>query len=623
MKKVRKFLCIFLAACMLGSSAAAVEPEMTEEPTASAAETEEQDFTLPTEDAAEPPAAETPAENLPETETEEPEKSNQQLAAEHLYALGIWKGTGTDENGQPVFALEQPLTRIEVMVMLIRLLGEENQVSAYKSDYMQFQDTGTWERPYIGYAYAQGLTQGISGIRFGTKQLADGKQCLTFLLRALGYRDDLGDFSYEQALRFGQDLGVVTSEQIEMWQTKGFTRGDLAQLCDNILQMPVKNSTVTLEQILTGTFEGENLSALTCKISGSTTVSYGKPMEMIVTVGGLTQPATVSYAWKLGNATIRSGSIEIENGFQFVYREPAAFLAYETSQAKTLSLVLQGEDIQKTLRRQCWCENQSVNTHIQNLTLPANVSIPNGKRIVYGKSGAGRELVAYEFGSGDKVLFLNFAIHGFEDHWAHDGYALVLVAEKLMKSLSENIDRLNRDHWRVVVVPCANPDGLVDGWSNNGPGRCTIYHYLKETLVSGGIDLNRSFSRSFTVNTNSRNYTSAVSMAAPEAQALGTLIRQKKSQTTSIFLDVHGWTQQIITSQKNSVLTQVLQKAFPANRWSSVIGAHGYVANYAYGEGYQSGLFEFPSNVTSHSAMTSRGYDTRFVEAMWNLLSKA
>ena len=344
MKKVGEFLCVFLAACMLCSSAAAVEPEITEELTASATETENQNLALPAEDTAEPPATETLTEDLteepPETETEESEKSKQQLAAEHLYDLGIWKGTGTDENGQPVFALEQPLTRIEVMVMLIRLLGEEDQVSAYRADCMQFQDTGTWEKPYIGYAYAQGLTQGISGIRFGTKQLADGKQCLTFLLRALGYRDDLGDFSYKEVLSFGQNLGVVTPEQLQSWQTKGFTRGDLAELCNEILQMPVKNSTTTLEQILTGAFEGESLSALTCKISGSTTVPYGKPMEMIVTIGGLAQPTTVSYAWKLGNTTIRSGSIQIQNDFQFVYREPVAFLAHEASQAKTLSLVL-------------------------------------------------------------------------------------------------------------------------------------------------------------------------------------------------------------------------------------------------------------------------------------------
>ena len=50
-----------------------------------------------------------------------------------------------------------------------------------------FTDVADWAKPYVGYAYANGLTAGVSQTRFGSESSVTAAQFLTFVLRALGY----------------------------------------------------------------------------------------------------------------------------------------------------------------------------------------------------------------------------------------------------------------------------------------------------------------------------------------------------------------------------------------------------------------------------------------------------
>lgn len=116
--------------------------------------------------------------------------------------------------------------------------------------------------------------------------------------------------------------------------------------------------------------------------------------------------------------------------------------------------------------------------------------------LVYGQSGAGRDLKAYRYGDGENVIILAFAIHGWEDNFSRDGQLLVDTAEDLMQVLEDRYDELVRSgDWSVYVLPCLNPDGLYDGWTCNGPGRCTTYRLDANgnNIYGVGIDLNRSF----------------------------------------------------------------------------------------------------------------------------------
>ena len=78
-----------------------------------------------------------------------------------------------------------------------------------------------------------------------------------------------------------------------------------------------------------------------------------------------------------------------------------------------------------------------------DLTIPASA-----EAVVYGTSGAGRDLTAYRFGDGKNVMVLTFCIHGYEDNWDGDGEAMVWVADRVMQEVDGNL-RLLADYDRL------------------------------------------------------------------------------------------------------------------------------------------------------------------------------
>lgn len=89
-------------------------------------------------------------------------------SANALYQLGLFKGTGKDAQGNPIFDLDRTPTRYEAVTLLVRLLGRANEAES-KEWNTPFTDlTADWAKPYVGYAYANKLTSGTSsGITYG------------------------------------------------------------------------------------------------------------------------------------------------------------------------------------------------------------------------------------------------------------------------------------------------------------------------------------------------------------------------------------------------------------------------------------------------------------------------
>jgi len=171
-----------------------------------------------------------------------------QNAAEYLYELGLFRGTGTDSGGAPVFELERSPNRSEALVMVLRLMGLEEE--ALSSDYSHpFTDSSEWNEPYIAYAYNKGLTMGVSKTRFGANEPATAQMYITFVLRCLGYTDsgNSPDFSYSGSVSFAADIGLVDSGFSDY---TNFTRGDVAIISRNALSQPLRNSEQTLYQKL-------------------------------------------------------------------------------------------------------------------------------------------------------------------------------------------------------------------------------------------------------------------------------------------------------------------------------------------------------------------------------------
>lgn len=163
-------------------------------------------------------------------------------AANALYELGLFNGTGKDEGGNPIFDLDRTPTRYEAVTMLVRLLGRASEAES-KEWNTPFNDVTAWVKPYVGYAYENKLTSGTSGTTYGGAGNITASQYLTFVLRALGY-DSGTDFQWDKAWELSDKIGL-TSGQYNA-STTNFTRGDVAFISYRVLSCKIKNSDQTL-----------------------------------------------------------------------------------------------------------------------------------------------------------------------------------------------------------------------------------------------------------------------------------------------------------------------------------------------------------------------------------------
>lgn len=160
-----------------------------------------------------------------------------------LKAMGLFQGVSDTD-----FALSRAPTRAEALVMLLRLLGLEKDALAENHSH-PFQDTAAcaWADPYIGYAYAAGLTKGQSETAFGGTEPADARSYLTFVLRALGYAEgEDGDFTWEKPFPLARSLGLLPVQV----QTYNFLRADVASVSYAALNAVCKDSSETLAETL-------------------------------------------------------------------------------------------------------------------------------------------------------------------------------------------------------------------------------------------------------------------------------------------------------------------------------------------------------------------------------------
>lgn len=165
--------------------------------------------------------------------------------ADALNELGLFSGTSIDKNGNPVYSLDIAPTRQQAMVMLIRLMGKEDD--ALNGTYSHpFTDVNSWADRYVAYAYEKGLTSGTGETTFGGNQTINAKQYITFLLRALGYDDSKGDFSYNNVLSFSDSIGLTDGKYT---QGNGFFRKDLVWLSCGALLQKTKQGTFLIKQL--------------------------------------------------------------------------------------------------------------------------------------------------------------------------------------------------------------------------------------------------------------------------------------------------------------------------------------------------------------------------------------
>ena len=166
--------------------------------------------------------------------------SYEENLAGELKSLGIFRGVSDTD-----FDLDRAPSRVEALVMLVRILGVENEVNTGVWRH-PFTDVPSWANNYVGYAYSKGLTNGQSGTEFGTGN-ASAAMYLTFVLRALGYSDVNGmDFTWNNPYEFAKQAGIV-NEKVNLEE---FLRADVVVVSHSALSAYLKGSDKTLAEKL-------------------------------------------------------------------------------------------------------------------------------------------------------------------------------------------------------------------------------------------------------------------------------------------------------------------------------------------------------------------------------------
>lgn len=168
--------------------------------------------------------------------------------ASALKALSLFKGTDTGYGEG--FDLELTPTRIQALVMLIRLLGEEDAALACTSP-VPFKDVpdAHWGRPYIAYAYEKGYTNGVEGNKFAPDRPVNAGMYVEFILRALGYSDTTQTDISTSADR-ARSAGVITDGELSALRANGFLRADVVYLSWYALNVPLRGDGQQLRQKL-------------------------------------------------------------------------------------------------------------------------------------------------------------------------------------------------------------------------------------------------------------------------------------------------------------------------------------------------------------------------------------
>lgn len=123
-----------------------------------------------------------------------------------LAELGMLKGTGNS------LELDRAPTRAEAITMIVRLDSGEDEINGTEYDH-PFTDVPEWADGYVGYAYENGITKGVSDTLFDSASPVTGQQYVTMVLRTLGYTDGgtyYGhSFTYETPFGLAELLGLL------------------------------------------------------------------------------------------------------------------------------------------------------------------------------------------------------------------------------------------------------------------------------------------------------------------------------------------------------------------------------------------------------------------------------
>ncbi len=300
---------------------------------------------------------------------------------------------------------------------------------------------------------------------------------------------------------------------------------------------------------------------------------YGGPNTTYANIGAVNDEAIINYKTNSGS------------------NEPLTYIEYwiTGSSTKKCGYISTSSIISK---------DPSIQPEERHLTTITKTYSHFSTREVYGQTQRGRDMYYYKAGNGPKHMFLIFAHHGWEDsfntngkYFAGDGDCLIRIAQNFIERFENtNASEISNilSNWSIYVFPGINLDGIVEGvgvgynkpnlGDNGGFGRC----------LANNLDPNRNWACNFEVVTSTRNKTASIPFQAIELQNLRDCLRNNRSTTKNVLLDIHGWFNQTVGNE-----------ALGSYFWnSSNMDLSKSNSNGKYGKGY---LIGWAHNPTSYS----------------------
>lgn len=173
--------------------------------------------------------------------------------ADTLYELGLFKGT---ENG---YELERSLSREESATMLVRLLGEEDNLDSNDYDEI-FEDVSgdRWSFSYVMYCFENEITKGTGANTFSPELTIDAQQFVTLVLRLMGYTDIEPENALEQSIYLNM-LNSGTVRNLE--KATVFTRDDMVYIVYRSLMCKMSDGTLLADYLAEKGVISENEAA--------------------------------------------------------------------------------------------------------------------------------------------------------------------------------------------------------------------------------------------------------------------------------------------------------------------------------------------------------------------------
>lgn len=160
-----------------------------------------------------------------------------------LSQMNLLAGTGSG------FKLDRKAMRSEGLVMMLNFMGLAKEASKATGS-IPFTDVHEWMKPYVVYAYKNGLTAGTSSTKFSPDALMSANEYVTFLLRAIGYQDGGKDFTWDTAVTKAKNLGIYTAGEYTYLTASPFVRDKMVYASFYMLNAQTKSSGKLLDLLI-------------------------------------------------------------------------------------------------------------------------------------------------------------------------------------------------------------------------------------------------------------------------------------------------------------------------------------------------------------------------------------